>query len=106
MQCRNSSCFCTFHTYCHRPPLQAIGKDWLCPICSGGSLSGNLNNDKKQIAKRIHKIMGRKRVRMNDQKNVFQDQFLLKWVSLSHCHDSRVCSFFPSGTLLFIHNFA
>ncbi|ONK56033.1 uncharacterized protein A4U43_C10F3440 [Asparagus officinalis] len=104
IQCRNSTCFRTFHTFCLRPPLQTIENDWVCPICHGGSFIKNLAEDKKQIAHRIHKIVGYKRVIMEDQKKLFQDQFLIKWASLSHHQDSWVWSLF-AFIMLFAHTF-
>ncbi|KAJ3678064.1 hypothetical protein LUZ60_001867 [Juncus effusus] len=72
ISCQNSTCDRSFHKFClNNPPLN----DWTCPLCS------ELETDAP--SRRIQSLVGHRKVDS-------QIQFLVKWDSLSHHHDSWI----------------
>lgn len=90
VQCKNSDCFCVFHTFCLHPPLQKIEEKWLCPYCDEEFFTRKLVNGREILPKKIQRIYGHKQLMLEEQKHVFHEVFLVKWESLSHHHDSWV----------------
>ncbi|KAH9317322.1 hypothetical protein KI387_019091, partial [Taxus chinensis] len=92
--CDGKGCSCSIHTFCLHPPLVKVPEgDWLCPYCKE-SLPINLKRVKKAgnlyLAKKIEKIIGRRQVQVGTEQSEMQLQYLVKWASLSHHHDSWV----------------
>ncbi|KAF3329313.1 CHD3-type chromatin-remodeling factor PICKLE [Carex littledalei] len=86
MQCKISRCLRSYHTFCLDPPLKLIQEDWSCPFCGGDGNQG----DKEISSRKIQSIIGHRRIDLQDSKCASQMQFLVKWDSLSHHHDSWV----------------
>ncbi|XP_078182230.1 uncharacterized protein LOC144575859 isoform X2 [Carex rostrata] len=86
MQCKISRCLRSYHIFCLDPPLNLIEEDWTCPFCRGDSNEG----DKEISSRKIQSIIGHRRIDLQVPKCASQMQFLVKWDSLSHHHDSWV----------------
>eukprot|EP01018_Ginkgo_biloba_P012371 Gb_05671 [translate_table: standard] len=92
--CDGKGCSYSFHTFCLRPPLLTVPEgDWLCPHCKELS-SLNYKQLKRggttHLPKKIEKILGRRQVQVGPEINEVQLQYLVKWSSLSHHHDTWV----------------
>ncbi|CAM0883929.1 unnamed protein product [Alopecurus aequalis] len=96
IQCQNSSCSHSFHTFCLDPPMQNSGGALECPLCkiNQGSLA---KVTEMNTSKKIQRFVGCRRVIL--QESDFQYQFLVKWHLLSHHHDCWV----PLDWLLVFH---
>lgn len=92
--CDGKDCFHSFHTFCLQPPLLTIPDgDWVCPYCTESS-SVNFKRSNKggnlYPPKKIEKIIGRRQVQVGTELKDVQLEYLVKWVSLSHHHDTWV----------------
>lgn len=94
IQCQNSSCSRSFHTFCLDPPLQDVSGTWECFLCKINQASLAKVTEVYPL-KKIQRLVGHRRVIL--QESDFQYQFLVKWQLLSHHHDCWVC--FPSCSL-------
>ena len=88
IQCQNSSCSHTFHTFCLNPPMQNSGGTLECPLCKINQASLPKRTEVNR-SKKIQRFVGCRRVIL--QESDFQYQFLVKWHLLSHHHDCWVC---------------
>ncbi|KAJ4966726.1 hypothetical protein NE237_018575 [Protea cynaroides] len=90
LPCRAIGCSRVFHTFCLYPPLQiAPDGEWICPFCKDDLLFME-KKEAKLVPKKIRSIIGRRRLVSGCDINSSQDEFLIKWVSLSHHHDTWV----------------
>lgn len=92
--CDGKDCFQSFHTFCLQPPLLTIPDgDWICPYCKESS-SVNFKRSNKggniYPPKKVEKIIGRRQVQVGTELNEVELQYLVKWASLSHHHDTWV----------------
>ncbi|VAH83090.1 unnamed protein product [Triticum turgidum subsp. durum] len=87
IQCQNSSCSRSFHTFCLSPPMQDTKGILVCPLCKfdKASLSKGME---VYASKKIQRLVGCRRVIL--QESDFQYQILVKWQLLSHHHDCWV----------------
>lgn len=105
--CDGENCEEACHSFCLKYPLQCVPEgDWFCPLClhkkkandEGGvaiKITSKLRAKIMPPLKRIEAIIG-----FRDDSSVTEDgeekernsQYLLKWCSLSHRHDTWVCS--------------
>ncbi|KAM3353374.1 hypothetical protein ACQJBY_024495 [Aegilops geniculata] len=87
IQCQNSSCSRSFHTFCLSPPMQDTKGIMVCPLCKfdKASLSKGME---VYASKKIQRLVGCRRVIL--QESDFQYQILVKWQLLSHHHDCWV----------------
>ncbi|CAM6110091.1 unnamed protein product [Calypogeia fissa] len=105
--CDQSGCTCALHTFCLTPPLKAIPEgEWFCPKCTqvkaNRSDTGRLPKSCSSVkypVKVLGSIIGRRRELSQEGKSS-KIQYLVKWDSLSHEHDSWI----PEDWLLFMHN--
>lgn len=81
IQCQNSSCSRSFHTFCLDPPLQDVSGTWECFLCKINQASLAKATEVYPL-KKIQKLVGHRRVIL--QESDFQYQFLVKWQLLSH----------------------
>lgn len=92
--CDGKDCVHSFHTFCLRPPLLTIPDgDWLCPYCKELASVNFKRSNKGGIqypSKKIEKIIGRRQVQVGTELNDVQLEYLVKWVSFSHHHDTWV----------------
>uniref|UniRef100_A0A1D1Z0P6 CHD3-type chromatin-remodeling factor PICKLE n=1 Tax=Anthurium amnicola TaxID=1678845 RepID=A0A1D1Z0P6_9ARAE len=90
VRCVGSGCIHAMHTFC-LSRTKEIDANWLCPYCKKDSpWTGGLMKNKKLLPKKIQSIVGHRRIKVEDRDNAFQVQFLIKWKTLSHHHDSWV----------------
>ncbi|XP_040260522.1 uncharacterized protein [Aegilops tauschii subsp. strangulata] len=87
IQCQNSSCSRSFHTFCLSPPMQDTRGTLECPLCkiNEASLAKGME---VYASKKIQRLVGCRRVIL--QESDFQYQILVKWQLLSHHHDCWV----------------
>ncbi|KAI5003091.1 hypothetical protein ZWY2020_027741 [Hordeum vulgare] len=87
VQCQNSSCSHSFHTFCLSPPMQDTRGILECPLCKfdQASLAKGME---VYASKKIQRLVGCRRVIL--QESDFQYQILVKWQLLSHHHDCWV----------------
>ncbi|KAG2593370.1 hypothetical protein PVAP13_5NG170940 [Panicum virgatum] len=87
IQCQNSNCSGSFHTFCQDPPLQDGVRTSECSLCkiSQNSLA---RAAEENLVKKIQRYVGHRLLAI--QESGFQYQFLVKWHSLSHHHDCWV----------------
>jgi len=105
--CDGEDCEEAFHSFCLKFPLQSIPEgDWLCPLCVhekhaeevvGKPMKRTSKLRAKIIPslKKIEAIVGFREdvsVTESDKQKERKLQYLVKWCSLSHRHDTWVCS--------------
>lgn len=110
--CDGENCEEAFHSFCLKFPLQIIPEgDWLCPLClyevcakerTGTALKRTAKLRAKLIPspKKVEAIIGFREdpsVIEDDNQKERKLQYLVKWCSLSHRHDTWV----PEEWLLF-----
>ncbi|KAJ7565396.1 hypothetical protein O6H91_02G058800 [Diphasiastrum complanatum] len=101
--CDRTGCHHAFHTFCLDPPLQAIPEgDWLCPYCESSSNADSKAKSKVDLSsvKKIDVILGCRldpSVEDNHDTTEKRLQYLVKWRSLCHRHDTWV----PEDWLVF-----
>ncbi|KAJ4758380.1 chromatin remodeling factor [Rhynchospora pubera] len=81
IKCKNLRCVRSYHTFCLDPPLNVAREDLTCPFCGG---------DEQVVSRTIQSVVGHRRVDLQNPKCASQMQFLVKWDSLSHHHDSWI----------------
>ncbi|KAF0920673.1 hypothetical protein E2562_036182 [Oryza meyeriana var. granulata] len=86
IQCKNSICSRSFHTFCLDPPLQESTGAWECSWCES-NIAPSVKVTEVLTSKRIVRLVGHRRILLESD---FQYQFLVKWQSLSHHHDCWV----------------
>ncbi|TVU36285.1 hypothetical protein EJB05_18215, partial [Eragrostis curvula] len=87
IQCQNSNCSSSFHTFCLNPPLQDDIQTSECSLCKLNQVA-LANSTEEHSMKKIEKIVGHRMVTI--QECNLQYQFLVKWHSLSHRRDCWV----------------
>ncbi|XBI30879.1 hypothetical protein VPH35_054528 [Triticum aestivum] len=87
IQCQNSSCSRSFHTFCLSPPMQDSRGTLECPLCKINQAS-LANGTEVYAPKKVQRLVGCRRVIL--QESDFSYQMLVKWQSLSHHHDCWV----------------
>lgn len=105
--CDGENCEEAFHSFCLKFPLQSIPEgDWLCPLCvhdkhakevDGKPMKRTSKLRAKIIPslKKIEAIIGFREdpsVTESDNQKQRKLQYLVKWCSLSHRHDTWVCA--------------
>lgn len=105
--CDGENCEQAFHSFCLQFPLQSIPDgDWLCPIClyekrakemTGAAVKWTSKLRAKMIPslKNVEAIIGFREdpaVIESDNQKQRKLHYLVKWCSLSHRHDTWVCS--------------
>jgi len=88
IQCQNSNCSGSFHTFCQDPPLQDGVRTSECSLCKINQNS-SARAAEENLIKKIQRYVGHRMLAI--QESGFQYQFLVKWHSLSHHHDCWVC---------------
>ncbi|KAK1668626.1 hypothetical protein QYE76_056785 [Lolium multiflorum] len=87
IECQNSSCSHSFHSFCLDPPMQNSGGTLECPLCNSNQTS-LAQRTEVNPSRKIQRFVGCRRVIL--QESDFQYQFLVKWHLLSHHHDCWV----------------
>jgi len=87
IQCQNSNCSGSFHTFCQDPPLQDGVRTSECSLCKINQNS-SARAAEENLVKKIQRYVGHRLLAI--QESGFQYQFLVKWHSLSHHHDCWV----------------
>ncbi|XP_047056436.1 CHD3-type chromatin-remodeling factor PICKLE-like [Lolium rigidum] len=87
IECQNSSCSHSFHSFCLHPPMQNSGGTLECPLCNSNQTS-LAQRTEVNPSRKIQRFVGCRRVIL--QESDFQYQFLVKWHLLSHHHDCWV----------------
>ena len=105
--CDGENCEQAFHSFCLKFPLQTIPEgDWFCPLClherraketTGTAVkrTAKLRNKLIPPPKKVEAIIGFREdpsVIENDNQQERKLQYLVKWCSLSHRHDTWVCA--------------
>lgn len=93
--CDQSGCICALHTFCLNPPLKAIPEgEWFCPKCT--RVRANPSDTwllSKTVARYPSKVLGSiigRRREPSQEEGKTKIQYLVKWDSLSHEHDTWV----------------
>lgn len=102
--CDGENCEEAFHSFCLKFPLQTIPEgDWLCPLCLYVKRAKEVTDTPvkrtpklraKMIpsVKRVEAIFGfREDPSSSEDQKQRKLQYLVKWCSLSHRHDTWVC---------------
>ncbi|KAG2602355.1 CHD3-type chromatin-remodeling factor PICKLE-like isoform X2 [Panicum virgatum] len=87
IQCQNSNCSGSFHTFCQDPLLQDGVRTSECSLCKINQNS-SARAAEENLIKKIQRYVGHRMLAI--QESGFQYQFLVKWHSLSHHHDCWV----------------
>uniref|UniRef100_A0A453G7J6 CHD3-type chromatin-remodeling factor PICKLE n=1 Tax=Aegilops tauschii subsp. strangulata TaxID=200361 RepID=A0A453G7J6_AEGTS len=87
IQCQNTSCSRSFHTFCLSPLMQDSRGTLECPLCKIDQASLAKGTEVYAL-KKVQTLVGCRRVIL--QESDFQYQMLVKWHSLSHHHDCWV----------------
>ncbi|KAF3793151.1 Lysine-specific demethylase 5B [Nymphaea thermarum] len=88
--CDGDGCDLAVHTFCLVPPMHDVPEgSWICPSCKENpSLTEDFKEQHRFAKKTVQSVVGRRWVCIEGDKNVMQEQCLMKWNSLSHHLDT------------------